>query len=29
MVEPPKIVDDDNTYFIILPDLFTGNDNTQ
>ena len=26
--ETPKVVDDDNTYFIILPELFIDNDNT-
>ena len=27
--EIPKVVDDDNAYFIILPEPFISNDNTQ
>ena len=29
MFETSKVVEDDNNYFIILPELFIDNDNTQ
>ena len=29
MVKSQKVVNDDNSYFIILPDPFIGNDNTR
>ena len=29
MVKSQKVVNDDNSYFIILPDLFIYNDNTK